>query len=78
MAMGDLTVWAWLWLALGAMLIGFAKTAIGGVGAGAVVIFALVLPARESTGAVLPLLLFGDLVAVTYSRRHADWAILWR
>ena len=78
MAMGDLTVWAWLWLALGAMLIGFAKTAIGGVGAAAVVLFALVLPARESTGAVLPLLLLGDVVAVTYYRRHADWAILWR
>jgi len=77
-AFGDLTVWAWLWLAVGAMLIGFAKTAIGGVGAGVVAIYALVLPARESTGAILPLLICGDLVAVAYYRRHADWPVLWR
>lgn len=67
-----------LWLAVAAALVGVAKTAISGVGAVAVVIFAAVLPARESTGAVLPLLIAGDLVAVAYYRRHADWPVLWR
>lgn len=78
MPMPDLTADAWLWLTLAAFLVGFAKTAIGGVAALAVVIFASVLPARESTGALLPLLLCGDLVAVTYYRRHADWGTLLR
>ena len=66
------------WLLLAAALIGVAKTAISGVGSVAVVIFAAVLPARESTGAILPLLIFGDLVAVAYYRRHADWPLVWR
>ena len=75
---GELTLTAWLWLALAAVLVGVAKTAINGVGSIAVVIFAAVLPARESTGAILPLLLCGDVIAVTWYRRHADWGTMWR
>jgi uncharacterized membrane protein YfcA len=67
-----------LWLVLAAVLVGVAKTAISGVGAVAVVIFAAVLPARESTGAILPLLICGDIVAVAWYRRHADWPVLGR
>ena len=58
---GELTLTTWLWLALAGVLVGVAKTAIDGVGSVAVVIFAAVLPARESTGAILPLLLCGDV-----------------
>ena len=75
---GELTLTAWLWLALAGVLVGVAKTAINGVASIAVVIFAAVLPARESTGALLPLLLCGDLIAVTWYRRHADWRTIWR
>ena len=73
MPVGELTLTVWLWLAVAGVLVGVAKTAINGVGSIAVVIFAAVLPARESTGAILPLLLCGDLIAVTWYRRHADW-----
>jgi uncharacterized membrane protein YfcA len=75
---GDLSLDVWLWLALAGVLVGLAKTAINGVGSIAVVIFAAVLPARESTGAILPLLLCGDVLAVAWYRRHADWATMWR
>jgi uncharacterized membrane protein YfcA len=75
---GELGLASWLGLVVAAMLIGVAKTAINGVGSIAVVIFAAVLPARESTGAILPLLLCGDLVAVSWYRRHADWSTMWR
>lgn len=68
----------WAVLIAAAMLVGFAKTAIGGIGAIATGLFATVLPARESTGALLPLLLAGDLIAVLTYRRHADWATLGR
>ena len=78
MSPGELTLTTWLWLALAGVLVGVAKTAIAGVGSVAVVIFAAVLPARESTGAILPLLVCGDLVAVVHYRRHADWGILLR
>jgi uncharacterized protein len=76
--LGEFSIAAWCGLALAGGLIGVAKTAISGVGSVAIVIFAVVFPARESTGAVLPLLLCGDVVAVAYYRRHADWAILGR
>ena len=78
MPVGELTLTAWLWLALAGMLVGVAKTAINGVASIAVVIFAAVLPARESTGAILPLLLCGDVIAVLWYRRHADWRTIWR
>jgi uncharacterized protein len=76
--LGELTLTAWLWLALAGLLVGVAKTAINGVASIAVVIFAAVLPARESTGAILPLLLCGDVIAVAWYRRHADWRTIWR
>ncbi|NYI04494.1 sulfite exporter TauE/SafE family protein [Allostreptomyces psammosilenae] len=65
-------------LVVAALLVGFAKTAIGGVGAISVALFAAVLPARESTGALLPLLLVGDVLAVRAYRRHVDWPALLR
>lgn len=74
----ELTALDWTLLALAAVLVGIAKTAIGGVGALAVVLFAAVLPARESTGALLPLLIAGDVVAVAVYRRHGSTATLVR
>ncbi len=65
-------------LAVAALLAGFAKTAVGGVGLISVATFAAVLPSRVSTGVLLPLLILGDLVAVRAYRAHADWATLAR
>lgn len=65
-------------LLVAALLVGFSKTAISGVSAVSVALFASVLPARESTGALLPLLLVGDVVAVRAYRRHTDWPVLLR
>jgi uncharacterized membrane protein YfcA len=76
--MDSLTALDWALLAGAASLVGFAKTAIGGVASVAVAAFAVVLPARESTGAVLALLLVGDVIAVGLYRRHADWPMLLR
>ncbi|GAA2156114.1 hypothetical protein FHX52_4154 [Humibacillus xanthopallidus] len=67
-----------LLLGVAAVLVGFAKTAIGGVGSIAIAIFALVLPTKESTAAILLLLLIGDVVAVWHYRRDADLVMLRR
>jgi uncharacterized membrane protein YfcA len=64
--------------AVGALLVGFSKTSIGGIASIAVAIFASLMPARESTAAILLLLITGDVVAVWHYRRHADWALLRR
>jgi len=76
--MADLLLWQWAVLAVAAVAVGFAKTAINGAGALAVVLYAWVLPARESTGLLLPVLLAADLVAVAVYRAHADWRVLAR
>lgn len=63
-------------MALGALIIGFSKTSLGGLAAVAIAIFATVMPAKESTAAILAILIIGDLVAVWHYRRDADWAII--
>ncbi len=74
--LGQLTGWDWALLLLAAVVVGFAKTAIGGLNLVAVAVFALVLPTRESTAALLLVLLVGDVVAVVRYRRHVDWALI--
>lgn len=68
----------WLWLALGAVLVGLAKTGVPGPGMLAIAVFAQAMPTKVSTGFVLPLLIVGDLVAVAIYRQHAQWKHLWR
>ncbi|MGV9249029.1 sulfite exporter TauE/SafE family protein [Streptomyces sp. NPDC003710] len=65
-------------LAVAAMLVGFAKTAVSGANTVSLAIFAAVLPARASTGVLLPVLIVGDVLAVLTYRRHAHWPTLWR
>lgn len=72
----EFTVLGWVVLGFCALLVGIAKTSIGGLGVLAVAGFALFIPARESTAAVLLVLIIGDLVAVALYRRSADWAML--
>lgn len=76
--MADLSLSTWLLFVLAALFVGLAKTSIGGLGTLSVVIFASQLPARESTGALLPLLMLGDVLAVVAYRRHANWMLLAR
>lgn len=78
MTASELSLLELIALVVAAVAVGFAKTAIGGVSAISVVLFATALPARESTGALLPLLLVGDAVAVATYRRHIDWRTLLR
>jgi uncharacterized membrane protein YfcA len=66
----------WLLLAAAALLVGVAKTSLGGLAAISVALCALVLPARESTAALLMVLLVGDAIAVLRYHRHCDWRLL--
>ncbi|HTL16638.1 MAG TPA: sulfite exporter TauE/SafE family protein [Patescibacteria group bacterium] len=73
-----LTPGQWALLCLGAFLSGLSKTGIAGAAVLTVALFANVLPARESTGALLPLLLCGDVFGVAFFRKHASWPHLWK
>jgi uncharacterized membrane protein YfcA len=69
----------WALAALGAFAVGHSKTGVGGLGILFVACFALVFPSsKQATGVVLPLLAFGDVVAVMSYRSHAQWRFLWK
>ncbi|MEU6122057.1 sulfite exporter TauE/SafE family protein [Streptomyces sp. NPDC047123] len=74
----DLSAWQFVALAVAALLVGFSKTAVSGANTISLAVFAAVLPARASTGVLLPVLIAGDVLAVLTYRRHAHWPTLWR
>ncbi|MDR1901912.1 MAG: sulfite exporter TauE/SafE family protein [Treponema sp.] len=74
----ELAPWQWAALIFSCLCFGISKTGINGISAVAVPLFALVFGAKESTGVVLPLLCFADLLAVLYYRRHAEWKYIIR
>lgn len=74
----DFTPSQWLLAVIAGLLVGISKSGIGGLGMLAVVVFAQILPAKQATGMVLPLLCFGDVLAVLAYRQHAQWKHLWR
>jgi uncharacterized protein len=74
----DLGVWQWILAGAGAAMVGLAKTGIAGLGVLSVAIFATILPARESVGILLVILIFTDFVAVGVYRRDASWTHLVR
>ncbi|WLQ37570.1 sulfite exporter TauE/SafE family protein [Streptomyces castrisilvae] len=76
--MDTLTLWQLAALAAASALVGFSKTAVSGANTISLAVFAAVLPARESTGVLLPILIAGDVLAVLVYRRHAHWPTLLR
>jgi uncharacterized membrane protein YfcA len=63
----------WILAALAALGLGFSKAGLAGVSLFHVVVFALLFGARDSTGVVLPMLVFGDLCAVIALHQHVRW-----
>ncbi|MFE7071397.1 sulfite exporter TauE/SafE family protein [Streptomyces sp. NPDC057620] len=78
MTLWNITAWEFAALAAAALLVGFSKTAVSGANTVSLAIFAAVLPARASTGVLLPILIVGDVLAVLTYRRHAHWPTLWK
>ena len=73
-----LTATSWILLMVVAALCGIAKTALPGAATIAVALCPAVLPAKESTGAILLMLMTGDLLAVWSYRHDADFRMLRR
>jgi uncharacterized membrane protein YfcA len=74
----SLSLWQWILAAVGAYLVGISKTGVAGLGVFAVAIFASALPARESVGIVLPILIAADVVAVISYWEQGSWPHLLR
>lgn len=63
----------WGIAACAALCIGLTKSGFAGFGLLIVSLMAMIMPAKESTGTVLPMLLTADLMAVWGFRHHANW-----
>ncbi|WP_027891213.1 sulfite exporter TauE/SafE family protein [Calidithermus chliarophilus] len=76
--MPELSPLHWFLVALAALIVGASKTGLPGGVTLAVALFAQVFPARESTGALLPVLICADVLAVWLLHRRPDWRLLLR
>jgi uncharacterized membrane protein YfcA len=61
-----------------AFITGFSKSGVPGLGILIPAMAAMAMPARASTGFILPVLIGGDCIAVGYWRRKAAWPSLFR
>jgi uncharacterized membrane protein YfcA len=69
----DFNYFQWATIIIAALLVGFAKTGIGGVLMLAIPVLATAFGGKDSTGMLLPMLLIGDLFAVGYYRKGVEW-----
>jgi len=60
-------------------MVGVSKSGITGLSILSVALFTHVFPSsKQASGLVLPLLIFGDMVAVLSYRAHTQWRFLWK
>ena len=74
--MPELDSWQWIIASIGAFLVGLGKGGVAGVGNITIVLFALIFPAKESVGILLPILIGADIVASIIYRKYANWKII--
>ena len=75
-----MSLFSWICAVVSALLVGLSKTGLPGVSIPAILLMTEAYPddARLSVGAILPVLLVGDVFAVAWYRQHADWGRLVR
>ena len=68
----------WVLIFLASFIIGLSKAGLKGIDMMNITIMAIVFGGKASTGIVLPLLCFADIMAVIYYNRHAQWEHFWK
>jgi len=76
--MPDFTPTQWILALLAAYFSGVSKAGLTGMGMLGVTFMAAAIPGRASTGVVLPLLIFADVIAASAFRAHVQWSQLRR
>lgn len=64
---------SWALAAAAVFLIGISKAGLKGLSLFNVTLLALAFGAKSSTGIIMPFLILGDIAAVWYYNRHAQW-----
>jgi hypothetical protein len=71
--MPDYSLAQWSLLILAGFSCGMGKSGLAGVGMMTVVLMAQIIPGKASSGAVLPLLIFADILAAALFRQQILW-----
>lgn len=74
--LSQLTLPDFLVLFVAAFILGLSKSGIKGISIIIVALLVFVFGAKSSTGILLPMLIVGDVFAVIYYNRHAQWKYL--
>ena len=74
MELPDYSTSQWLLAVLAGMCAGFSKAGLAGIGMLSVMLMAQLIPGKASSGAVLPLLIFADIMAAAIFRQEILWS----
>lgn len=72
----ELNTLDWILAFLSAFVLGLSKSGVKGIGVIVVTLMAIVFGGKASTGILMPLLIMGDIFAVSYYNQHAQWKYL--
>ena len=76
--MPEISILDLLTAGVGAFVLGVSKSGVKGIFILTVTLMAIVFGSKASTGIIIPLLIFADIVAVIYYNRHAQWKLLFK
>lgn len=74
----ELSLLEWLTIFFAVFILGMGKAGIKGFGVLIVIALAFVFGERSSTGVLLPMLVFADIMAVIHYRRHVRWEYVFK
>lgn len=74
----QITVLHWTLALLAALFVGLNKAGITGIDVIIVTLLIFIFGGKASTGLLMPLLIIGDVMAVSYYHRHTQWKYLKR
>lgn len=74
----DLSIVDWLVICLAVFILGMGKAGIKGFSVIIVISIAFVFGEKYSTGVLLPMLVFADILAVIYYKRHVQWEYVFK
>ncbi len=63
----------WVLVCMAGFLLGTSKSGLKGIAIVIVTLMALVFGSKVSTGIIVPMLMVGDIFAVSYYRGHVQW-----
>lgn len=76
MGVFDFSPQQWLIAVLAAFFIGVSKTGFAGVGLVGIYLMTEIMPARESTGVILPMVVFADIWVIRSLGSLAKWSLI--